>query len=61
MCWLRHGSLTEGEGMFDLLVLTSLEPQLFILKILFACFTKKSYLNEEVKCIEPSPTVSVPW
>jgi hypothetical protein len=44
-----------------LLVLTSLDQLIFILKILLAYFTKTSYLNEEVNCIEPSPLVSIPW
>jgi hypothetical protein len=30
------------------------------LKILFSFFTKTSYLNEEVNCTEPSPSVSIP-
>ncbi len=47
----------------NLLVLTSLYKLLFynenILYILF--FHKTSYLNEEVNCTEPSPSVSIPW
>jgi len=43
----------------DLLVLTSLDKLLFILKYYFP-FYKTSYLNEEVNCTEPSPSVSVP-
>jgi hypothetical protein len=39
----------------DLLVLTSLDQLLFILKIVFTFFYKTSYLNEEVNGIEPSP------
>ncbi len=42
-----------------LLVQTSLDQLLFILKILFI-FLKK-YLNEEVNCTNPSPSVSIPW
>jgi hypothetical protein len=45
----------------DLLVLTSLDQLLFILKILFTLFLfyKPGYLNEEVNCTEPSPSVSL--
>jgi len=47
------------KGIFntvDLLVLTSLDRLLFTLKI---CY-KTIYLNLEVNCTEPSPSVSVP-
>ncbi len=44
----------------DLLVLTSLDPLLSILKTLFTFFYKTCYLNEEVNCTEPLPSVSVP-
>ncbi len=44
----------------DLLVLTSREQQLFILKLYFL-FHKTTYLKEEVSCIEPSPSVRAPW
>jgi hypothetical protein len=30
------------------------------LKILFTFLTKTSFLNEEVNCTEPSPSVSIP-
>jgi hypothetical protein len=42
----------------NLLVLTSLDQLVFILKIFFY---NTSYLNEEVTCTEPSASVSVPW
>ncbi len=32
-----------------------------MLKILFYFFYKASYLNEEVNCTKPSPSVSIPW
>ncbi len=32
----------------------------YIENIIYLCY-KTSYLNEEVKCTEPSPSVSVPW
>jgi hypothetical protein len=44
----------------DLLLLTSLDQLIFMLKILFQFFYKTSYLNEEVNCTEPSPSVSIP-
>ncbi len=44
----------------DLLVLTSLNELLFKLKLNFL-FYKATYLNEEVNCTEPSPSVRVPW
>ncbi len=33
---------------------------LFILKIIYLCY-KTSYLNVDVNCNEPSPSVSIPW
>jgi len=44
----------------DLLVLTCEDQLLFIANIIFI-FKKTCYLNEEVKCTEPSPLVSIPW
>jgi hypothetical protein len=44
----------------DLLVLTSSVQLLSKLKIVFTYF-KTSYLNEEVSCTEPSPSISIPW
>jgi hypothetical protein len=43
----------------DLLVLTSLD-QLLKLKNIISLLYKTSYLNEEVNCTEPSPSVGVP-
>ncbi len=43
----------------DLLVLTSLDQLLWELKLNFP-FYKTTYLNEEVNCTEPSPSVRVP-
>ena len=62
-CKVRQGTLTEGEGLSTvaLLALTSLDEFIFILKIYVAFFYKTSYLNEEVNCTEPSPSVSIPW
>jgi hypothetical protein len=45
----------------DLLVLTSLDQLLLTLAILFTFLNKTIYLNEEVNCSKPSPSVSVPW
>jgi len=46
----------------DLLVLTSLDQLLLIMKILSTyLFYKTSYLNEEVNCTKPSPSVSILW
>ncbi len=44
----------------DLLEQTSLDQLLLIMQTLFTFDTKTTYLNEEVKCTEPSPSVSVP-
>jgi hypothetical protein len=44
--------------MVDILALTG--QLLFILKILFPFFYKTSYLNEEVNCAVPSPSISIP-
>ncbi len=57
-----QGNLTEGESLghtVDLPVLTNLDQLIFYSKY---CLTLlKSYLYEEVKCTDPSPSVSVPW
>jgi hypothetical protein len=54
--------LTEGGRLstVDLIVLTSLDQLLFILKLYFSIFAKKTYLNEEVNRTEPSNLVRVP-
>ncbi len=44
----------------DLLVLTSLDVLIFILKISVTFFYKTNYLEEEVNRTELSPSVSVP-
>jgi hypothetical protein len=43
----------------DLLVQTNLDHLIVLMKILFTFFYKK-YLNEEVNCTEPFPSVSIP-
>ncbi len=52
-------ALLNGDSTVDLLVLNSLDQFHFIEKIIYL-FCKMSYLNEEVNCTEPSPSVSVP-
>ncbi len=49
----------KTEYTVDNLVLTSYDQFIFLLKILIP-FVKTSYLNEEVNCTEPSPSVCVP-
>jgi hypothetical protein len=44
--------------MVDLLILASLDQPLF--KII-DLFYKTNYLNKEVNCTNPSPSVSIPW
>jgi hypothetical protein len=43
----------------DLLLLISCGQLLFIVKLYFSLF-KTKYLNEEVNCTQPSPSVRVP-
>jgi len=43
------------------LVQTSSDQLLFILKLYIFFIFAKQYLNEEVHCTEPSPSVKVPW
>ena len=45
----------------DLLILTSLDQLLLILKLWFILFYWTNYLNEVVKCTEPSPSVRDRW
>jgi len=53
-CWKGRVSTV------DLLVLTNLDRLLFWWKYYLMC-SKASYINEEVNCTEPFPSVSVPW
>jgi hypothetical protein len=55
----RQGILTEGEGSVQLTSLCLLVP--FDIANIIYLFYQTSYLNEEVNCTEPSPSVSVPW
>ncbi len=57
---LHRGSLTRWRGMLSrvgYLILTSLDQLLLNLKILLT-FSVTSYLNEEVNCTDPSPSIS---
>jgi hypothetical protein len=44
----------------DLLVPTSLDKLLFVIETIIYLGCQTSYLNEEVNCTDPSPSVSVP-
>jgi hypothetical protein len=44
----------------DSLALTSLDQFILIFKIQFTFFAKTRYLNKEVNCTEPSPSVIIP-
>jgi hypothetical protein len=59
--WPNQGTLTEGEDQYYGPPCTNLfRPAAFdIAKIIY--FFQISYLNEEVNCTEPSPSVSVLW
>ncbi len=57
---LYRGIHTEGRmNTVDLLVPTSSDQLLFVLKLYFSFF-KTTYLNEDVLCNEPFPSVRVP-
>jgi hypothetical protein len=47
--------------MVDLLVLTSSDRLLFLLKLYYYFFYKTTYLIKEVNCTKPSPSVSIAW
>jgi len=56
---LQTGSFSTID--IDLLVPTSFDQLLLILKILLTYIAKQATLMRRSKCIEPSPSVSVPW
>jgi hypothetical protein len=56
--WAMNPFWRERISMVDLIVLTSLEELLFMLKILLFC--KTSYHDEEVDCTEPV-SVNITW
>jgi hypothetical protein len=60
--WFKAGNpYWRGRlGTVHLIVLTSLDNLIYILKILFTFAKKTSYLNEEVNCTDPSLAVSIP-
>ncbi len=51
----------ERISKVDLLVQTSLDELLLILKLLLTLLIKQATLMEEVNRTEPSPSESVPW
>jgi hypothetical protein len=55
---LIQGSLTEREGSVRLTYLCSCA--FYDEYRIYLCY-KTRYLNEEVNCTEPFPSVSVPW
>jgi hypothetical protein len=59
---LKQGTLTEmgRVSIVDLLVLTSLDKLLLILKTLFT-FLQNKLSYEEINHTEPSPSFSVHW
>jgi hypothetical protein len=57
---LMQGSLTKGKVSVQLISLYQLISCFLKLKIVFTFVYKTSYLNEEVNCTEPSPSVGVP-
>ncbi len=54
-------SCTDGEGSVQLtsFVLTSLQELTCYIEIKICIFYKTGYLNEKVKCTEPSPSVFI--
>ncbi len=57
----RQGSLTEVEGLVQLTSLYKLISVIYYInQNIIYIFHKTSYLNEEVKCTQPSPSVSIP-
>jgi hypothetical protein len=55
---IKQGIHAEGEGSVRT---TSLNRLLFIRKKYISLLEKTSYLNKEVNCTEPFPSVKVPW
>jgi hypothetical protein len=65
-CRLSEGLNTEylPKGWInpvDLLVLTTTNQLLFKQKLYFSFFYETTYLDEEVNCIEPTPSIRNPW
>ncbi len=56
----RKSNWRGKRSTFDLLVLTSLDQLVLIMRILLNFLYKTGYVNEEVICTEPSPSVSIP-
>ena len=58
----NQGNLTEWRRLSTVDLLVSVyRPNAFDIANIIYYIYKTSYLNEEVKCTEPSPSVSVPW
>jgi hypothetical protein len=59
---LNREAFLKGKAQYGWAPYTNYSDKLLlILKILFTFFTKQaSYLNEEVNCTEPFPSVSIP-
>jgi hypothetical protein len=59
---VKQGNLTEREGSVQLTSCTELfRSAPFYVENIVNIFNKTSYLNEEVNCAEPPPSVSYPW
>jgi hypothetical protein len=58
-CW--KGLPVTNISTVDLLVLTSLDRPLFILKILFTFFIKQPTLMRRSTVLSLPPSVSIPW
>jgi hypothetical protein len=58
---VREASLKGRPSTVDLLAITRLHLLVSHIKyIIYLCY-RTSYLNVEVNCIKPSPSVHVPW
>ncbi len=58
--WPGNSNLRGRLSTVDLLVQANIDQLLLTLKQ-YLLYYKTSYLNEEVSCTEPSPSLSVPW
>ncbi len=58
----KHGNLTERDVSVRLASMSQLvQINSFYIKNIKNFSYKTSYLNEEVNCTKPSPSVSIPW
>ncbi len=59
---LAKETLLKGKALYSWPPNTNLYRSApFYIENIIYIFNKTSYLNEEVNCTEPSPSVSVPW